>query len=280
MCLLTDCTAGVLGASTLYRIPSPKSTPGLVHGVSYLSEGNDVENMDDEEHDKNNTDNEQEGMDMKMFTPICIKRAFENGINAIFSSLTPSKVKMKLFSSPSPTKKKRLEDTGRKDDKQCDDLKYQEEVTPNDSVPALDNLQFPVVRVGISSGRVENVFYLGEEGQKEWETEKLTNHFFHHPRQGAQMLCMRVAKDVPMMVVKGWVKEKMVEQGFMLEKIVLNFMGREVEDCESLVSDFPPLTLFLIHDGSVPEEFGRHRGKLIECMECIEKVCINFYLAC
>ena len=118
---------------------------------------------------------------------------------------------------------------------------------------------------------VENVFFSGEEMQRVWDKNNLTNYFFHHPSQETKMLCLRVAKDVPMNHIKNWVMVQLALQGITLYNIILSYMGRVVGNCERM-KGFPALSLFLVFEETVPQAYANHRGKLIQCEECKDKV--------
>ena len=82
---------------------------------------------------------------------------------------------------------------------------------------------------------------------------------------------IRVAKNLPMDYLKCWVQAELEKQGIMLMNTTIFFAGRLVEDSQ-MIKEFEPLSLFLVHDGPVPQEYGDHKGKLIQCTQCKDKV--------
>ena len=121
---------------------------------------------------------------------------------------------------------------------------------------------------GVFKGNVDNVIFIGEYRQISWSKAKLTNYFFlYATREGQKVQCLRVAKDLCMKDILSWFLKLLKCQGISLNSPLLTYQGWEVEEFQTILQ-FKPLSLFLLHDGTVPEQLANHKGKLVECQVC------------
>ena len=111
-------------------------------------------------------------------------------------------------------------------------------------------------------GRVDQVHWLGAVFGCDGKENLITDYYFVSP--GYKAICLRATLSVPLQKVWQYVGKQMRHN---MQRPIVSYLGAEV-DMASPLDQYPPNTTFTIHDGSVPQEFLDHKGKLWQCLNC------------
>ena len=174
-----------------------------------------------------------------------------------------------------------IQDLGHQEDYQLSVDYHQEDYQPSVDYQELDSLHEvqsrdnlggelePIVNVNpIESSQHE--FQPGRVPQVNWlgtvpclgDENLISDYYFLSP--GYNAICLRATLSVPMQKVWQYVGKQMRH---CMEKPIMCYIGAEV-DMATQLNKYPPNATFTIHDGSLPEEFLDHKGKLWQCMNC------------
>ena len=139
--------------------------------------------------------------------------------------------------------------------------------TGNDDVLGLGDLQEeqPVVfTVGWNTGSAPNVIFIGRDGQTAWDSNLLSDYFFIAPGRQLKGVYIRAQADLTLdRVVEGlvsWWKLSVAEPVLALKDNLL--------DMKTTLLSFNPKSTFYLVDGTIPEEYLGHKGKLYQCDVC------------
>ena len=133
------------------------------------------------------------------------------------------------------------------------------QVLPNDDSDHPEVLQ----KVAIVHGTVDNVVFLGLQGNKHWKRKQLKNFFALVP--GEKTVCVRSQANCSLAYLLTWILK---DQNLSMGNPIITYRGRVCDLNTAELNDYPVKSLFLIFDGQVPDKFCNHSGMLWQCKVC------------
>ena len=131
----------------------------------------------------------------------------------------------------------------------------------------------PMIKVQFSKGTVNNVDFLGLDGQTAWNWNDLREYFFLV--LGHQIVQVRAATDCSLDILLNHMLSKF---DILLLDPQITFEGKARDLVDNLFQ-FPEKSLFIITDGTLPDHLLSHSGRLWQCLDCGKAVTTKPHLS-